>query len=338
MQDFEERAPAIVTIVDDDPAVLDVLLRAARMWHYSCQGATTAEQGLELLERSPTPLLVTDLRMPGRGGLWLVQEVRRRWPRVEITVITAGHDTDAAIDCLNAGARRYFLKPINLDEFRHALDDTHQCYCNARAKEAERRRMRKVIAKQTQMLRRKFLDSIKMMVSIQEARDSYTSGHSRRVQLYALQLARALNFTKRQTRQLSLAARLHDVGKLGVPESILNKPDRLTDSEFDVIREHPVIGERILSRVVRNREILAAVRGHHEKMDGSGYPDGLRGPHLSPLARVLAIADAFDALTSSRAYRGAMTTRDALGILAENAGNHFDPDFVRAFLACVTAN
>lgn len=338
MQDFEDDTPAIVTIVDDDPAVLDVLLRAARMWNYSCRGVTTAEQGLELLERNPTPLLVTDLRMPGRGGIWLVQEVRRRWPRIEITVITAGHDTDAAIDCLNAGAHRYFLKPINLDDFHHALDDTHQRYCNARAKEAERRHLQKQVAKKTRVIQRNFLGSIKMMVSIQEARDSYTSGHSRRVQLYALQLARALNFDRRQVRQVSLAARLHDVGKLGVPESILNKPDRLTVAEFDVIREHPVIGERILSKVIRNREVLAAVRGHHEKMDGSGYPDGLRGPHLPALARVIAIVDAFDALTSSRAYRGAMPTQEALGILADGAGNHFDADYVRAFLTCVAVN
>src|SRR5208282_4632103 len=111
-----------VTVVDDEPAARDVLVRAARSWNYACQAAASAEQALELLETQPTPIVVTDLRMPGRGGIWLVREIHHRWPDMAVIVVTAGHDSDAAVACLSAGANHYFLKPIKLDEFRHALD------------------------------------------------------------------------------------------------------------------------------------------------------------------------------------------------------------------------
>ncbi len=337
MQTPEVAPPAVATIVDDEPAVLDVLVRAARAWQYDCQGAINAEQAVQLLEKSRTPLLVTDLRMPGRGGLWLVREVRRRWPEIGIIVITAGHDLDVAIECLNAGAKQYFLKPVNLDEFRHALDLTYDLY-RAQRDEAERKReLERIVARQTRKIRRGFLNAIDMMVSTLEARDSYTSGHSRRVRTHALRLAAALGFDARRRKQLSLAAKLHDVGKLGVPESILNKPARLTEPEMDVIREHPVIGERLLTRVIHNRAVLAAIRGHHERLDGRGYPDGLYGAHLPCLARVIAIADTFDALTSSRAYRDALPAAEALAILEAGAGTQFDPIYVRAFVACQEA-
>src|SRR5947207_392200 len=174
---IDDWATMTVTVVDDEPVVQDVLVRAARSWNYDCQAAASAEQALELLERRLTPIVVTDLRMPGQGGVWLVREVRRRWPEVSIIVLTAGQDQDA----------------------------------------------------------------------------------------------------DRQRRELSLAAKLHDIGKVGVPEAILNKPGPLTLAESMVVREHPAIGERILRSIIRNQHVLSAIRGHHERVDGTGYPDGLKG-------------------------------------------------------------
>ncbi len=121
--------PAVrVTVVDDEPLARDVLVRAARSWHYECQAASTGEQALDLLEVRPTPIVVTDLRMPGMGGIRLLEEVRRRWPELAVIVVTAGDDTDAALECLRHGAHHYFLKPIKLDEFRHALESTLRTY------------------------------------------------------------------------------------------------------------------------------------------------------------------------------------------------------------------
>lgn len=321
-----------VTIVDDEPMALDVLVRAARSWQYQCQSASTAEQAVQLLERNLTPVVVTDLRMPGRGGLWLVREVRRRWPQVGIIVLTAGHDPDATAECLAAGAHHYFFKPIKLDEFRHVLETTWRTYHLDRENHQRRSALERAVSRQTRRVRRTFLSAITSLARTMEERDPYTAGHSRRVQGYALRLADAIGLDARQRKQLNLAAQLHDLGKVAVPDAILHKPAALTAEEMEVVRQHPGAGERILAPVVHNRTVLAAIRGHHERLDGSGYPDGLRGDKVPLLARLISIPDCFDALTTSRAYRAALPVEQALEILREGSGHHFEPAFVRAFV------
>jgi response regulator RpfG family c-di-GMP phosphodiesterase len=327
--------PLAVTVVEDEPMARDVLVRAARLWQVDCQAAGTAEQALDLLERNLTPIVVTDLRMPGRGGLWLIREVRRRWPEVSVIVITAGHDPDAAGECLQAGAHHYFFKPIKLDEFRHALESAWRTYRDDREKAKRRTALEQAVHQQTLRVRRTFLSAIASLARTMEERDPYTAGHSRRVRDYALALARAIGLERKQRRLLDLAAQLHDIGKVAVPDGILLKPGRLTPEEFDVVKQHPGTAERILAPVVRNRTVLAAIRGHHERVDGGGYPDGLRGSQVPLLARIIAIPDCFDALTTSRAYRSALPRAEALAILRAGAGTHFDPDFLRAFLPLV---
>ena len=326
------RLPLAVTVVEDEPMAQDVLVRAARSWHFQCQAASSAEQALDLLDRNPTPIVVTDLRMPGRGGLWLIGEIRRRWPDIGIIVLTAGDEPEAADQCLRSGAHHYFYKPINLDEFHHVLETTWRTYREERDQSDLRRQLEFAVRKQTRRVRRTFLSGLTSLALTIEERDTYTAGHSRRVRDYALALARALGLDRKQRRLLSLAAQLHDVGKVAVPDAILHKPGALTDEEFAVVREHPAVGERILAPVVRNRDILAGIRGHHERMDGSGYPDHLRGDEIPLFAKLIAIPDCFDALTTSRAYRDAMTLQEALGILQEGSGQHFDPAFVRTFI------
>jgi response regulator RpfG family c-di-GMP phosphodiesterase len=325
--------PPEITVVDDEPIAQDVLVRAARSWKYRCQAAGSAEQALELLEKHLTPVVVTDLRMPGRGGVWLVREIRRRWPEVGVIVLTAGADAGAADECRAAGAHHYFFKPIKLDEFRHVLDTATRTYRLEQENRAYRDHLERTVRCQTQRVRRTFLSAIDSLVRTMEERDRYTAGHSLRVRRYARGLADALNLSRRTRRLLGLAAKLHDIGKAGVPEAVLNKPGPLTDAERGLVREHPVIGERILKPIIRQREVLAAVRSHHERLDGGGYPDGLAGDRVPLLARLIAIPDCFDALTTSRAYRGGLPVAQALDVLRADAGTHFDPDFVRAFLA-----
>jgi response regulator RpfG family c-di-GMP phosphodiesterase len=324
-------ALATVTVVDDEPLVRDVLFRAARSWQYRCQVADSAERALELLKRRPTPIVVTDLMMPGRGGVWLIREVRRLWPQVEIIVLTAGHDPRLADECLRAGANHYYLKPIRLDEFRHVLETTHRSFQTREENRRCRTELERAVRRQTRRARRTFLSAINSLIRTMEERDPLTAGHSVRVRRYGLWLADVVGLEAGARRRLGLAARLHDIGKAGVPEAILHKAGRLTPAEEQVVREHPVIGERILSPVVRNREVLAAIRHHHERLDGRGYPDGLAGDRIPLLARFIAIADCFDALTSARAYRAPLAVPHALDVLRAGAGSHFDPDLVRAF-------
>ena len=331
----DELAAKTVTVVDDEPLVQDVLVRAARSWHYDCQAAATAEQAVDLLEKRLTQVVVTDLRMPGRGGVWLVQEIRRRWPEVAVIVLTAGQDAEAARQCLEAGADQYFVKPVKLDELHHAIETTRRTYERRRSHDRDRRRLERLVRRQTLRVRLTFLSAIDSLVRAMEERDPYTAGHSRRVRAYSLRLAKALGLDDRQRRRLSLAAKLHDIGKVGVPEAILNKAASLTMAETLIVREHPVIGERILGRIVRNREVLAAIRGHHERVDGCGYPDGLKGTKIPLLARVIAVADCYDALTSARAYRAPLSPAQAVETLRAGAGTHFQAEFVRAFVETI---
>jgi putative two-component system response regulator len=324
-----------VTLVDDEPYALDILVRAARSWEFDCQGAASAEEAIRLLEVNPTPIVVTDLRMPGMGGVWLVQEVQRRWPGTSIIVVTAGQDEDGLAKCLYAGAHHYFLKPINFDEFRHALDSTLRAYTLRRDEDRYRRRLEHALQRQRRQLKTTFFSAIDSLVRTIEARDPYTSGHSRRVCRYAVGLGRRLNLDERRIKRLALAAKLHDIGKIGLPEGILNKPGTLSPAEIGEVRDHPVVGERILAPIIRNREVLAAIRHHHERLDGDGYPDGLRGDAIPLLARIITVADCFDALTTSRAYRAALTPAAALDILRTDAGRQFDPELVPAFTRMV---
>ena len=325
-------APLSVTIVEDEPLAQDVLMPAARIWDYECQAAATAEQALELLEHWPTAIVVTDLKMPGQGGIWLVQEIRRRWPQMSIIVLTAGHDPDAAASCLEAGADHYFLKPIKLDEFRHVLETTRRDNYDRREKEWRRRQLERMVRRQTRRVRRTFLSAIDSLVRAMEERDPSTTGHGLRVRDLALRLGEALGLDRRQLKQLGLAAKLHDVGKVGVPEAILHKQGPLTPEEDRIIREHPLIGERVLRPIIRSRAVLAGIRGHHERIDGTGYPDGLKGDAIHVLARIISIADCYDALTTSRAYRQPLGSADALEHLRAGAGTQFEADFVYAFI------
>jgi putative two-component system response regulator len=321
-----------VTVVDDEPSMRDILVRSAWSWGYACQAACSAEQALDMLAECPTPLVVTDLRMPGNGGVWLVKEIQRRWPGTGIIVVTAGDANDAALECLNAGADRYLLKPLRMEEFRHALAATLRTVQLERERERYRRHLEQLVQRHMQRVRQTFLSAIDSLVRTLEARDAYTKGHSFRVLNYSMRLASALELSKGQRRRLSLAAKLHDIGKVGVPEAILNKPAALSLDEESVIRDHPVIGERILAPVIRNADVLSAVRGHHERFDGKGYPDGLRGEQIPLLARLITIPDCFDALTTSRAYRAALPVSQALGILRDGVGTQFEPELMRTFL------
>jgi putative two-component system response regulator len=321
-----------ITVVDDEPSSLDILVRAARSFHFDCQTADSAEAALELLQQKQTPLVVTDLRMPGFGGVWLVHEIRKRWPHIDIIVVTAGSEDEALTQCMAVGVQHYFLKPIHIDEFHHALQATWYSQLMRRENQRQKQHLESIVHRQTHKLRHTFFSAITSLARTLEARDAYTSGHSMRVRKYALKLAKYIGLDDRNQKRLSLAAKLHDIGKVGLAEGILNKPAKLTIKEFDQVKEHPAIGERILRPIIRNRVVLSAIRSHHERFDGTGYPDGLAGEQIPFLARIITVADCYDALTSSRAYRDAMSRDDALSILHDGIASQFDPHLVPPFL------
>jgi len=331
-----QASQATVTLVDDEAHVRDILARATRSWDYHCQAAATAEDALDLLAKAPTPVVITDLRMPGRGGVWLTREIQRRWPGTAIIVVTAGQDADAQAQCLAAGASHYLLKPIQFDELRHALAATFRSFEQQQVRECRRLQLEEELHLVRAEKRQTFVSAIASLVRTLEARDPYTSGHSYRVRNYVMRLAKWLNLGNGSPKKLSLAAKLHDIGKVGLPEAILQKSSGLSIEEFALVREHPAIGERILRPVVRSRAVLAAIRHHHERYDGQGYPDGLRGERIPFLARLIAVADCFDAMTSARSYREKLSVGAALELVRQEAGRQFDPHLALAFVAMVT--
>src|SRR5262249_3376362 len=204
-----------------------------------------------------------------------------------------------------AGACHYFLKPINFDEFHHALKSTLRAQRDRCANERRQRALESRLLREKKRLRHTILCAVASLVRTLEARDPYTSGHSLRVRWLVLRLVRRLKLDARGRSELGLAATLHDIGKVSLPESLLNKAGPLSLDEQAIIHQPPAVGERILGPILRNRAILAAIRGHHERFDGLGYPDRLRGNAIPLYARMIALADSFDALTSCRAYRDA---------------------------------
>jgi response regulator RpfG family c-di-GMP phosphodiesterase len=327
-----------ITLVDDDPLVLKLLRRATELWHYPAQCASSAERAVELLERHPTPILLTDLQMPGKGGVWLVREARQRWPEICVIVLTATHDLQMAIECLNAGANRYLLKPIRLDELRQALEAAILTTRMAWERGRYQQELEQTVRKRNRQVRKALLSGINSLILVLEACDPYTSGHSQRVRRYAVALGEALRLDPRELRRLGLAAKLHDIGKVGIPEAILHKTTGLTEEEHHIIQSHPLIGERILRPVIRSSAVLAAIRGHHERIDGRGYPDGLAGDAIPKLARMVSVADCFDALTSGRPYRAPLTVAEASDVLRRAAGTQLDAEYVHVFLRLLSGS
>ena len=326
-----------LTIVEDEAYVLDVLTRAARGWNFECRTASSAESAVTLLEERPTPVVVTDLRMPGHGGAWLIGEIQRRWPETLVIVVTGVEDEETLNHCLQAGAHYFFLKPIKLDEFHNALRFAFASHRLRRHREQSRRKLERQLVTRTRHLRSTFASAIHSLVRTLEARDPSTAQHSIRVRHYAGRLAESLGMTDRALRQVRLSAKLHDIGKVGVAEGILNKIGSLTEEEYGCVRDHPMIGERILSPIIRSRTVLEGIRHHHERYDGSGYPDGLAGDRIPQIARIITIADCFDAMTSIRTYRTALDVEAALEVLRTGAGSQFDPALVPIFESIVRA-
>ena len=319
-------------VVDDEPRLRRVLIRLLEGEGFQCREAGSGVEALALLEQETVPLMISDLRMPEMDGVALLREVTVRWPETAVIVVTAVAEVESAVACLQMGALDYVAKPFHLDEVRarvtQALDKrrliqenkSYQLHLEERV-EAQGRRIEEL-----------FLEGVHALVYALEAKDGYTRGHSMRVSNYAVSIARAMDLDKDLVDTIALGAELHDVGKIGVSEAILHKAGKLSDEEYRHIMEHTVIGFRILGPLMRDAPgALAIVRSHHERVDGKGVPDHLTRDAIPLEARVVAVADAFDAMTSVRPYRPSLPVATAMKELEEGKGIQFDADIVEAF-------
>ena len=317
-------------VVDDEERLRQVLTHVMRRDGFQCIEASNGIEALEQLRRYPVSLVLTDLRMPRMDGMELLRQVRARHPDVAVVMITAVPDVQAAVDCLAIGAMDYLTKPFYLEEVRarvtQAMDRRRLILENRDYQE----RLKERVELQASRLEQMFLAGVQALAEALELKDPYTRGHSVRVSQYSSILARALQLEDDVVRQIELGGHVHDIGKIGVREAVLNKTDKLTEEEYEHIMIHPLVGWRVLAPLLGDAPVaLNIVRSHHERMDGRGVPDGLAGDTIPLEARIVAVADAIDAMTSGRPYRGnELTLDEALAELQRNAGTQFDAQIV----------
>jgi len=331
--------PTRVLVVDDDPRVRELLLRLLAVHGYAAVEADSTDAALERLARDPDiPLVVSDLNMPGRDGRELLREVRQRYPDTAVVMLTGSDDVATAVECLKIGASDYLAKPVQVQEVRarieKALAERNLGLEVRRLRENYRQDLERQVGELSRKNESMFLAQVQMAVTMLEAKDPYTRGHSGRVARYATATGEKMALAPALIEQLRLGGELHDIGKIGTRDAVLNKPGPLTDAEFAEIRRHTVEGEAMLS-VLRadHPEVLHIVRWHHEHLDGTGFPDGLRGDQIPLAARIVSVVDAFDAMTTSRAYRDPQAIDTSLNELRRCAGKQFDPAVVEGFLA-----
>jgi len=324
-------------LVDDDPQVRRTLAKVLRAQGLTPLEASNGREALVLLEdQGEVPLVISDLYMPEMDGITFLREVHRRWPDVAFIMLTGVAEVTTAVECLQHGAYDYLAKPVLVDEVRarvdNALEKRRLILENRFLQQSYQERLERSIRELDLRNKEQFVGQIQMAVRMLEKKDVYTRGHSQRVSRYAVKTAVLLGFTGETLDQIRLGGELHDIGKIGTRDNVLQKPGPLTPEEFEEIKKHVTEGEEILEPLRRQHPlVLQIVRNHHERVDGSGFPDGLRGQAIPMVARLVAVVDAFDAMTTNRSYRTPRSAGDALHELIRFAGVQFDPDVVNAF-------
>jgi putative nucleotidyltransferase with HDIG domain len=321
--------------VDDDGTVRHALARVIQGHGLATLEAGSGVEALAILDREgEVPLCISDVHMAEMDGITFLREAIRRYPDMAVIMLTGVADVSVAVECLQIGALDYLSKPVVMEEVRARVDKAlekrqlvlqnrfYQKNLEGRVRELDRRNKESLI------------NGVQTLVHALEAKDAYTSGHSSRVARYAQKTAIHLGYIGELLEHIRLGAELHDIGKIGTREAILNKPGPLTLDEFEHIKEHSALGEKILAPFLNESPmVLRIVRSHHERMDGCGFPDGLVGDRIPREARIVAVVDAFDAMTTNRAYRPSRTPAEAFEELRRCAGTHFDTDVVNAFTA-----
>jgi len=310
-----------VLIVDDEETIRFVLNRKLSKHGYQCEEAGDAGQALAKLYSRPPELVLLDINMPGRPGNELLPEISRDFPETAVIMASGVTDTRVIAQCIKDGAQDYINKPFKLDEVLLSVTmSLEKRRLEARIREHQQRPRQNT----RDLLRKAFLDAMQTLINDLEANDKYTAGHSQRVSETALAIGQSLGLEPSDLDDLKWGALLHDVGKIAIDTSILNKPDRLTPEEYRYIMTHAIIGPNLVQPLANDR-VVEIILYHHDHYNGSGLDQTLSGTDIPLGARIVAAADALDAMTSDRPYRAAMSRGEALEEIARYSGTQFDP-------------
>ncbi len=299
------------------------------------------DSALKILETvTDVDCILSDIKMPGKTGLDLLRSVKSYWPEMAVILFTGNAEIHTAVSSMQEGAYDFILKPIQLKQVIHSITNALEKKRLKLEVRNYQRNLEKLVLERTsqindamQALEVSHLDTINRLCQAAEYRDDETGYHVLRISKYCEVLARGWGLSEEDNWLLSKASPLHDIGKIGIPDSILLKPGRLTAEEFEIMKKHSEYGGEILknanSKVLQIAETVAI--SHHEKWDGSGYPRGLRGEEIPLMGRITAVADVFDALTMKRCYKPPFTLEASVNIITEGRGKHFDPRIVDIF-------
>ena len=314
-----------ILIVDDEVNNLQLLRRTLRH-DYNILTASNGKEALEIVEGKgdEIALIVSDQKMPEMEGTEFLKRVAGEYPDIVKILLTGHLDVDAIVDSINdCHLYQYIVKPFDPEELKMTIDSG--------IKKFDLVNNKTVFLKD---LRELFYKTIQLIASALDAKDPYTHGHSLRVTMYSLILAKSLNLDDTTLEEIETAGLLHDIGKIGIPQKILCKPDKLTDEEYELMKSHPARAEKMLMGIKKLTVVSNWLRCHHERWDGKGYPYGLKGEEIPISGRIIALADTYDAMTSTRSYRKALEHEVAIEETKRCAGTQFDPVLADLFVKC----
>ncbi len=320
-----------VIIVDDDETNIKMAGHILSKAGMRVTAMKSGESLIKYVEEKEIPdLILLDVKMPGMDGFETLSKMRQveRAKNVPVIFLTADEKGQTEAKGLVAGAMDFIKKPfvpeILTIRVRHTIDLDHL-----------QRNLADEIDKKTKENENLFLHVVSSLASAIDAKDTYTNGHSSRVAEYSREIARRFGYEGKHLEDIYMMGLLHDVGKIGIPDAVINKPAKLTDEEYDIIKNHPVLGARILGNIKEMPALQRGARWHHERYDGKGYPDGLSGKDIPEEARIIAVADAYDAMTSHRSYRQPLPQGVVREEIEKGMGTQFDPEFARIMLGMI---
>lgn len=321
-----------ILIVDDEEPIRRLLGRMLSRGGYRHMEAENTQAARHLLRRNEFDLILCDVMMPGENGIDFIRDVTSDHRHTAVVMLTAVDDPKVAEAAMDIGAYGYMIKPFRTNE---VLIQIRNCLRRRELEiqhENNRMELEKKVAERTASLQKAMEATVQAMALAVETRDPYTAGHQQRVTDLACRIAQELGISEFEIEGIRMAGRIHDLGKISTPAEILNKPGKLTETEFTLIKNHPSVGYEILKGIEFPWPVADIILQHHERMDGSGYPHGLSGEAIMPQARILSVADVVEAIASHRPYRPALGVERALAEISAARGRLYDPAAVDACL------